>query len=183
MTFENVISKPHSNTAIEHDVPLPLVSLSDGDICQLLNKNKPGANNDAAANGDLKPGTIPGAGISERGDLHFCTAPVKETPEQKLDQKIKDTFGADVYQNLNNWDWLIAHKDKLKEGFGKKMSDQDKWDMAKRMSELSKVDGKPVIYLERLDGPTRGSIIPKRHDIKLRREVWSDDYLGHAYPR
>jgi hypothetical protein len=64
------------------------------------------------------------------------------------------------------------------------MTDQDKWEMANRMSELSKVDGKPpIIYLERLDGPTRGNLISKRHDIKLRREVWSDDYLGHTYPR
>ncbi|MBS1956784.1 MAG: hypothetical protein JST89_21525 [Cyanobacteria bacterium SZAS-4] len=143
---------------------------------------------------DVKAGTIPSGRIGEQGELVFCNTPVKdskepikeskeskETPEQRTDQKIKDTFGSEVFDHLKDWDWLIKNKDKLKDGF-KKAKGDDGWDMAVRISELSKVDGKSLIYLEKLDGPTRGSLIPKRHDIKLRRQVWSDDDLGIIYP-
>ncbi len=109
--------------------------------------------------------------------------PVKdsaETKEQRLDQKIKDNFGADVFEHLKDWDWLIANRKKLEEGF-KKIENQDtKWDMAWRMKELSTVDGKALIYLSKVDSASKGSLIPKRYDINLRRGSFrSDDYIGH----
>lgn len=144
---------------------------------------------------EVKPLALPVARVGEQGELLFCSTPMKdgkepvkeskeskETPEQRTDQKIKDTFGPDVFDHLKDWDWLIKNKDKLKDGF-KKAKGDDGWDMAVRISELSKVDGKSLIYLEKQDGPTRGNLIPKRHDIKLRREFWSDDDLGIVYPR
>jgi hypothetical protein len=138
-----------------------------------------------------KTSTLPGAQIGAKGEIMFCSTPVKdaaptkdapaETPEQRLDQKIKDKFGSDVFDHLKDWDWLIANREKLEEGF-KKLNDQEKWDVTRRMRDLSTVDGKPLIYTERLDGPTRGSLIPKRHDIYLRRGSFrSDNYLGQFY--
>ncbi len=141
---------------------------------------------------DVKPGALPSARIGEQGELLFCGTPVKdakepvkeskETPEQRTDQKIKDTFGADVFEHLKDWDWLIANRKKLEDGF-KKAKNDDGWDMAWRMHELSKVGDKSVIYLSKEDGPTKGNLIPKRHNIYLRREVWSDNELGHVYPK
>lgn len=104
-----------------------------------------------------------------------------ETPEQRIDQKIKDRFGKEVYDHLKDWDWLIENRKKLEDGF-KKASNQDAWDMAWRMNELSSVDGKPLIYLSKVEGPTKGNLIPKRHDIYLRRgSLRSDDYIGQLY--
>jgi hypothetical protein len=106
-----------------------------------------------------------------------------DTRNRRLDDLIQKTFGEDVLKHLNDWDWLIANEKKLKDGFSKDMKDQDKWDMAWRMRELSKVDGEPLIYLKKLDGPTTGNLIPKRHDINLRRGRihFSDDYIGQVY--
>ncbi len=141
---------------------------------------------------ELKRGAVPNAFIGEQGELLFCSTPVKdskepvkeskETPEQRTDQKIKDTFGADVFKHLKDWDWLIANRKKLEDGFSKAKND-DGWDMAWRMHELSKVGEKSLIYLSKEDGETRGSLIPKRHNIYLRREFWSDNELGHVYPK
>jgi hypothetical protein len=138
--------------------------------------------------GDLTNGVVPSARIGEN-EVSFCSAPVKDstsakdstaTPEQRMDQKIKDSFGADVFDHLKDWDWLIANRKKLEDGF-KKVDGQDAWDLAWRIRDLSVVDGKPLIYLSKVDGPTRGDLIPKRHDIKLRREFWSDNYIGQVY--
>jgi hypothetical protein len=102
----------------------------------------------------------------------------KETPEQRTDQKIKDSFGADVLEHLTDRSWLVDNRKKLEDGF-KKASNQDAWDMAWRMRDLSMVDGKPLIYLSKSDGPTRGTLIPKRYDIYLRRgSLRSDDHIG-----
>ncbi len=145
---------------------------------------------------------IPSARIGEQGALLFCSTAVKdstpvkdgalvkdsvpvkdstETREQRLDQKIKDKFGAEVFDHLKDWDWLIANRKKLEDGF-KKIDGQDaKWDMAWRMRDLSVVDGKPLIYLSKVDSATKGTLIPKRYDINLRRGSFrSDDYIGHV---
>jgi hypothetical protein len=104
-----------------------------------------------------------------------------ETPEQSLDQKIKDRFGAEVFDHLKDWDWLIENRKKLEDGF-KKADNEDAWAMAQRMKQLSMVDGKPLIYLSKHDGPTHGSWIPKRYDIYLRRGTFrSDNYIGQLY--
>jgi hypothetical protein len=104
-----------------------------------------------------------------------------ETPEQRVDQKIKDSFGADVLDHLKDWDWLIDNRKKLEDGF-KKATGQDAWDMAQRMKELSKVDGRSLIYLSKVDGPTHGTLIPKRYDVYLRRGSFrSDNEIGHVY--
>lgn len=101
-----------------------------------------------------------------------------ETREQAMDRKVKDHFGADVFNHLKDWDWLIENRKKLEDGF-KKANNQEAWDMAWRMRELSMLDGKPLIYLSKQDGPTRGNLIPKRYDIYLRRgSLRSDDYIG-----
>jgi hypothetical protein len=134
--------------------------------------------------GDLAPGQVPNTRIGEQSDSSLCSTPVKdstETREQRLDQKIKDSFGGDVFDHLKDWDWLIENRKKLEDGF-KKISGQDAWDMAWRMKELSMVDGKSLIYLSKVDGPTRGNLIPKRYDIYLRRgSLRSDDYIGHLH--
>jgi hypothetical protein len=54
--------------------------------------------------------------------------------------------------------------------------------MAQRMRELSKVDGKSLIYISKSEGQTSGSLLQKRYDIYLRRgSLRSDNYLGHVY--
>lgn len=114
-------------------------------------------------------------------DALLCRADVKETPEQRADNKIKDKFGTDVFEHLNDWDWLIDNKAKLEAGF-RKLNGKDAWEVASRMSDLSVVSGKPLIYLEKLDGPTRGNLIEKRYDVKLLRGRFrSDDYISHVY--
>ena len=133
--------------------------------------------------GDLTQGVIPSALVG-KNEVCFCSAAAKdstETREQRLDQKVKDCFGADVFSHLKDWDWLIENRKKLEDGF-KKANGPDAWDMAKRMKELSTVDGEPLIYLSKVDGPTRGDLIPKRYDIMLRRGRFrSDDYVGQVY--
>lgn len=105
----------------------------------------------------------------------------KETPEQRIDQKIKDQFGAEALDHLKDHDWLIDNRKKLEDGF-KKADNKDVWDMALRMRELSMVDGKPLIYMSKVEGKTAGTLIPKRYDIYLRRgSLRSDNYIGHAY--
>jgi len=148
---------------------------------------------------------LPKVLVSDSRALYFCSTPQKESGEspstakdserakesvpakegsaeheKKVDQKIKDAFGADVFDHLKDWDWLIQNKKMLQAGF-KKIDGQDaRWELAMRMKELSTVDGKPLIYLEKQDGPTRGNLIPKRYDIMLRRgRFHSDDYIGH----
>ncbi|CAN5560089.1 hypothetical protein BH10CYA1_BH10CYA1_25980 [soil metagenome] len=132
---------------------------------------------------DLSPGLAPKAHIGEHGEMLFCSTPMKDskdTPEQRVEQKIKDSFGADVFDHLKDWDWLIENRKKLEDGF-KKADNQTAWDMAQRMRDLSKVDGKSLIYLSKLDGPTRGNLIPKTYEIYLRRGSFrSDDYIGRV---
>ena len=132
---------------------------------------------------DLAPGTVPTAQIGEKG-VFFCCAPVKdakETPEQRMDQKIKDCFGADVFDHLKDWDWLIENRKKLEDGI-KKVDKQDAGEMLSRLEKLSTVDGQSLIYQSLVDGPTRGTLIPKRHDIYLRRgRFHSDDKIGQLY--
>lgn len=132
---------------------------------------------------DLSPGLAPSARIGEHGEILFCAAPMKDskdTPEQRVEQKIKDSFGADVFDHLKDWDWLIENRKKLEDGF-KKADNDTAWDMAKRMRDLSTVDGKSLIYLSKLDGPTRGNLIPKTYEIYLRRgRFHSDDYIGRV---
>lgn len=110
------------------------------------------------------------------------TTPVKDSAEKSADQKIKDAFGSDVFDHLNDWDWLIENRKKLTAGF-KKIDGQDaKWEAALRMQELSKVDGKPLIYLNKVDSNSRGNLIPKRYDIMLLRGRFrSDDYIDHLH--
>jgi hypothetical protein len=133
--------------------------------------------------GDLTSGQFPNTRIYEKGES-FCAAPVKDPPEtheQRLDNKIKSAFGADVFDKLKDWDWLVDNQDKLKEGF-KKANSRDAWDMARRMNELSVVDGKALIYMKKVDSATSGSLIPKRYDIFLRRgRLRSDDEIGHLH--
>ncbi len=167
----------------------------------------PGARNDRFAKGLAidDSNLLPKALVSEQGALYFCSTPQNDSDKslpaakdaekakesepakessaernKKVDQKIKDAFGADVFDHLKDWDWLIQNKKMLQDGF-KKVDGQDaKWELATRMKELSTVDGKPLIYLEKQDGPTRGNLIPKRYDIMLRRgRFHSDDYIGH----
>lgn len=134
---------------------------------------------------------IPNLNISEQG-LQYCAAkdangdktPARsETREEKADKAIKDCFGAEVFDHLKDWDWLIAHRKELRDGFKKAQGKgQDElWEIARRMKELSTVDGKPLIYLKKEDGPSRGNLIPKRYDIMLRRSVYSDDSLGFVH--
>lgn len=126
--------------------------------------------------------------------LEYCSAPIDkpvdkpmdkpadkpETREQAMDRKVKDHFGADVFDHLKDWDWLIENRKKLEDGF-KKANNQEAWDMAWRMRELSMLDGKPLIYLSKQDGSTRGNLIPKRYDIYLRRgSLRSDDYTDEV---
>ena len=149
---------------------------------------------------------LPRVLVSDSRALYFCSTPQKDTDkspstakdtekakdsdpakessaerEKKVDLKLKDVFGADVFDHLKDWDWLIQNKKILQAGF-KKVDGQDtKWELAMRMKELSTVEGKPLIYLEKQDGPTRGNLIPKRYDIMLRRgRFHSDDYIGHV---
>jgi hypothetical protein len=105
----------------------------------------------------------------------------KETPEQRLDNKIKEHFGDDVLEHMKQWNWLIDNRDKLEAGF-KKISGQEAWDVARRMNELSKVDGKSLIYLSKTEGQTSGTLLQKRYDIYLRRgSLRSDNQIGHVY--
>jgi hypothetical protein len=148
-----------------------LTSSSLGDIRRLTQSN------------DSIPGPAPNGRIGEQGEMLFCKAPVKdetETREQRLDKKIKDSFGTDVFDHLKDSDWLIDNRKKLEDGF-KKLKGDDAWDLAWRMKELSVVDGKSLIYLSKVDSHTSGSLIPKRYDILLRRGRFrSDDYIGHV---
>ncbi len=135
-------------------------------------------NNSSSATPDL----LPKLNITEHRDVMYCSTPKDsgETKEQQTDKKIKEQFGSDVLEHLKDWDWLIKNRKTLQDGF-KKASNDDAWEMAWRMRELSKVDGKPLIYLSKQDGPTRGTLIPKRHDIYLRRGgILSDDYIGQV---
>ena len=148
------------------------LALSKLDDVRLLNNSS-----------ELSSRLAPSARIDEHGDLFFCATPLKdskETPEQRVEQKIKDSFGADVFDHLKDWDWLIENRKKLEDGF-KKADNQTAWDMAQRMRDLSKVDGQSLIYLSKLDGPTRGNLIPKTYEIYLRRGSFrSDDYIGRV---
>lgn len=112
----------------------------------------------------------------------FCKGDAPgETPEQRTDQKIKDTFGADVIEHLKDADWLIDNRKKLEDGF-KKAKGQDAYDMACRMRDLSVVDGKSLIYLSKVESRSSGNLIPKRFDVYLRRgSLRSDNYVGHVY--
>ncbi len=134
--------------------------------------------------GDLKPGTIPDARFSKQGDMLFCSQPLKdapETPEQRTDRKIKDTFGAEVFDHLKDSEWLIDNRKKLEAGFSK-LNKQDAWDMAKRMTDLSIVDGKPLIYFSKTEGQAAGNLREKRYDVYLRRGRFrSDDCIGQFY--
>ncbi len=126
-----------------------------------------------------KQGNPEHAGV--RDHTTMLVSDTKESPEQRADQKIKDRFGADVFEHLKDWDWLIENRKKLEDGF-KKANAKDAWDMAWRMRELSMVDGKPLIYLSKEDGPTRGNLIPKAYDIYLRRGwPWNDDSIGRLH--
>lgn len=133
---------------------------------------------------ELASGKVPHASIGKNGDLFFgprAAKDVAEKVEQPLDRKIKDSFGADVFVHLKDQDWLIENRQKLEVGF-LKANDKDAWDMAKRMQELSIVDGNPLIYTSKVESPTHGNLIPKRHDVYLRRGMFrSDDYIGQFY--
>ncbi|HEY9677732.1 MAG TPA: hypothetical protein V6C76_06970 [Drouetiella sp.] len=121
---------------------------------------------------------IPDGKVSERGELLFCSTPVKDSGDQRTDKKIEEAFGKDVMEHLNDWDWLIENKKKLEDGF-KKAGKDDIWDLAWRMRELSKVDGQPLIYLSKQESGSAGNLIPKRYDIYLRRGRFrSDDKVG-----
>lgn len=141
---------------------------------------------------DLKSGinpksaALPDAHFGERGELFFCSEPVKEakdnkpkeTYEQQLDKRIEKAFGADVLANIKDWNWLIKNQDKLKDGF-KDLKDDDAWEMARRLRTLSTVEGKPpIIFITKADSKSAGNLIPKTHYVWLRREFWSDDKLG-----
>jgi len=120
---------------------------------------------------DLSPGD------SSRG-IEFVRA--GESKEQATNKLIKDCFGADVFNHLNDRDWLVDHQKELKDGFRRAHDrGEDKlWAIAWRMREHSKVGGEPLIYLKKLDdGPTRGNLIAKRHDIYLRRSSLRQDPL------
>jgi hypothetical protein len=62
--------------------------------------------------------------LKSGSDTNQKTAPetflVNATEKETLDQQMKRHLGEDVYNHLTNgdgdWDWLIAHKDKLSEG-------------------------------------------------------------------
>ena len=172
MTLEHASRFESQLARVNQDSHHPLLSSTLGDVRGL------------SRSGDLTPGMVPNASIGKQGEILFCSNPVKDskdTREQSMDQKIKDRFGADVFDHLKDWDWLIANRKKLEEGF-KKANNQDSWDMAWRMRDLSMVDGKSLIYLSKQDGPTRGDLIPKRHDIYLRRGSFrSDNYIGQLY--
>jgi hypothetical protein len=191
--FDNVenFSAAHGDNSIsgqvaEHVRSALGASFMHADVARL----RQGDHGKGSALNDLSQ-PLPAARIGEKGDIVFCATPVKdspqgketkETPEQRLDQKIKDSFGADVFEHLKDWDWLVANRKKLEDGFNKITDPNEKWDMAKRMRDLSVVDGKPLVFLKKLDGPTHGSLVPKRHDIMLRRgRFHSDDYLGQVY--
>ena len=133
--------------------------------------------------GDLSPGTIPGARIGDRG-MFLCFEPLKDAPEtreQRLDKKIKEVFGADVFDHLKDHDWLINNRKKLEDGF-MKLKEADGYDVAWRMRDLSVVDKEPLLYLSKLDSKTAGDIIKKRYDVYLRRgSLRADNYVGQVY--
>ncbi len=171
MTFDNVYSKQHSSTSIEQQSTLSLVSLSEDKIQQLTNR---GIHDSAKGPADPLQ--------AARDGTFFCAAP-GDKPEAIKDQKIKDTFGTDVFDNLKNPGWLRDNMKKLEDGFDK-LSGQEKWDIAWRMRELSKVDGKSSIYLSKTEGQTVGNLLQKRYDIYLRSgplHIGGDYQIGQVY--
>ena len=142
---------------------------------------------------DLKSGTVPDLQLSgAESNLQYCAAKddnprtkeAAETKEQKQDKAIKECFGSEVFDHLKDWDWLIDHRKELEAGF-KKAGElgQDKlWDIARRMSELSRVDDKSLIYLSKQDSSSHGNLIPKRYDVYLRRgSLRSDNLIGWVH--
>lgn len=104
-----------------------------------------------------------------------------ETPEQKLDNKIKERFGADVFDHLKDRKWLAENREKLEAGF-QAAPKLECWNMAERMRDLSKVDGKSLIFISRTEGQSRGNLLEKRYDIYLRGGTWSSDAkIGQVY--
>jgi len=171
MTFDNIYSKQHSSASIEQQPALSLLSLSEDKIRQITNRG-----NQDSTNGPTDPPQV------ARDGRFFCAAP-GDNPEAKKDQKIKDTFGTDVFDNLKNPGWLRDNMKKLEDGFDK-LSGQEKWDIAWRMNELSKVGGKPSIYLSKTEGQPAGNLREKRYDIYLRSgplHIGGDYEIGRVY--
>jgi hypothetical protein len=170
MTLDNISFRQlPTGTPAEHE-PLSLLSLSADRIKQFPSRN------DSRESDNQTADPLQAA----RDGAFFCGAP-SDNPHAATDQRIRDTFGADVFDHLRDWNWLIANQQRLRDGL-RHATDGDAWDMARRMRDLSTVDGRPLIYLFRHDGPTHGSLVPKRHDLMLRRGgILSDDHLGQFY--
>jgi len=108
-----------------------------------------------------------------------------ETPEQRLNRRMTEVFGADVMEHLNpaSAQWLADNVRKIADGFAR-VSGQEAWDMASAMRDRTRLpNGDHVIFLSRQDGPTRGNLIPKRHDVYVRGYHWyqSDTQVGQVY--
>lgn len=140
--------------------------------------------------------SVPNLHIGKHHDgLQYCSAGdsprerestrPQETREQALDRQIKECFGNAVFDHLKDWDWLVSHRQELRDGFRRAQDlGQDRlWDIARRMREQSTVEGRPLIFMRRLDGEgSRGSLIHKRYDILLRRGgIYSPDLLGWVH--
>lgn len=86
---------------------------------------------------DLTPGTVPEVRIGDQGK-YLCFTPQKDAPEtreERLDKKIKSTFGEEVFDHLKDWNWLIKNRKMLEDGF-KKLEGDDRENVAKRLQEL-----------------------------------------------
>ena len=141
-----------------------------------------------------KPGDVSGIVAPQKSDvlqssdnLLKVRSEVPETPEQRLNRRMTEVFGADVMEHLNadGAVWLRDNAQKIRDGLAK-VSGREAWDMACAMRDRTKLpDGNHVIFLSKQDSPTRGNLIPKRHEVYIRgyRFYHSDTPVGHVYPR